>query len=92
MATIRQVKERQPDWFSRGNRRMFGDVEYKVLHGKTTGDPYLVRKTSMWSDMFGKPKTFVWRVNSLDDSLKIGPLVETVFNDLWAVKRWMKGA
>jgi len=91
MATLRQVKQAQPEWFSRDNKRFFGDVSYRVLHSKATGDPYLVRKTSAFTDMFGQSKRYHYRINPLDSStLKIQPLIDSEFGDLWAVKRWLK--
>jgi len=91
MASVLQsVKARQPEWFSRDNRRFFGDVSYRVLYGKATGERYLVRLTSMFSDMFGQPKRHVWRVNVIEEDFKIGALVEDIFSDLWAVKEWLK--
>lgn len=92
MATLRQVKEAQPDWFSRKNKKFFNDIDYRVLHGKTSGEPYLVRATYAWSDMFGQKPRRHYRVNMLHDDLTIGPLFDTEYSDLWAVKRWLKTA
>jgi len=90
MATLQEVKAVQPDWFSRKNILFFSDVSYRVLHSKKTGKPYLARSTYAWSNMTGKNRTLHWRLNSLDEDLKIRPLVDVVFPDLWAVKRWLK--
>jgi hypothetical protein len=57
MTTMSEVRAAQPNWFSRENRRFFNDVSYKLLHGKVSRKPYLVRATYQWSDMFGQPKT-----------------------------------
>ena len=70
---LAEVKAAQPEWFSRGNMRFFGDHSYMVRYGKVTGDAYLVRSTDAWTDMFGQPKRLHYRVNFLDqDTLEIG--------------------
>ena len=90
MATLSDVRAAQPEWFSRKNKRFFGDVSYKVLHSKKTGEPYLVRGTYAWTDMFGSPRRLHYRINPLDDKLDIRPLVDVIFADLWEVKRWLR--
>ena len=92
MTTLAEVKSAQPDWFSRDNRRFFNDVGYRILHGKVSRRPFLVRSTYMWSDMFGSPKRLCYRVNPLADDLKIKPLVDTQFRDLEEVREWLKEA
>ncbi len=89
--TLTDVRNAQPGWFSRGNKRLFGDVSYKLLHGKTSKQPFLVRSTFMWSDMFGQPKTLCYRVNTIKADLSIGPLIDKVFHSLDDVKEWLKG-
>ena len=84
------VKDRQPEWFSRKNKRFFGDVSYRILYGKATGNPYLVRSTYAFTDMFDQPRTLHYRVNKLADDLEISDLLDEVFPNLPAVKRWMK--
>lgn len=88
--TLADVKAAQPEWFSRKNKRFFGDVGYKVLHGKVSGKPFLVRSTYAWSDMFGQPKRLTWRVNPLDEKLDIRPLVDEQFRSLDDVKEWLQ--
>ena len=89
MATLSDVKQANDSWFSPKNKRFFGDIDYRVLHGKE-GETYLVRSTYQWSDMFGRPKTICWRINLLSDELKILPLVDTVFKSLDSVKDWLR--
>lgn len=88
--TLAKVKARQPEWFSRGNKKFFGDVSYRVLYGKRTGEPYLVRSTYAWSAMFSGKRTLHYRVNQLHDYLEIGSLLDEVFPNLPAVKCWIK--
>jgi len=88
--TIQEVRAAQPEWFSRKNMRFFGDVSYKVLHS-SSHKPYLVRLTAMWSDMFGQPKTYRYRVNEIDSGAKIGKLLDQQFRDIEAVKRYLRG-
>ena len=96
MTTLTQVKEVQPQWFSKENKRFFNDVSYRVMIGKQSHSPYLVRYTAAWSDMFGQPKRFHYCINHLDpETLKIGHLIEkdnmTIqFMDIDAVKDWLR--
>ena len=92
MTTLAEVRAAQPEWFSRKNRRYFGDVSYKVLHGKVSRKPYLVRATYQWSDMFGQPRILRYRVNPIKDDLDIGLLVDQQFRDLEQVKEWLQTA
>jgi len=88
---LSQVKEAQQDWFSRKNKKFFGDVDYRVLHGKATGNAFLVRSTYRWSDMFGQDKKLVWKINELDqDTCKIRSLIDKDFRDIDSVKDWLK--
>lgn len=88
---IRNLKMAQPDWFSRGNKRFFNDVAYRVLRGKETGNIYLVRSTYGWTDMFGGKRKLHWRINAVDPvTLRIGELVNETFADIWEVRKWLK--
>lgn len=89
MTTLSEVKQAQPEWFSRGNKRFFNDLTYKVLHGKKSKRPFLVRKTYMWSDMFGRERRISWRINPLREDLTIAPLVDEIFRDYESVKEWL---
>jgi len=89
MATMTDVRAAQPEWFSRGNKRFFGDVSYKLLHSATR-KPFLVRGTFAWTDMFNQPKRLHYRVNPLSETLEIQPLIDTIFSDMEAVKDWLK--
>ena len=90
MVTLAQVRAAQPEWFSRKNRRFFGDVSYKILHGKVTHKPYLVRATNAWTDMFGQPKRLHYRLNRLKDDLTIGTMLDQSFPSIEAVKYWLE--
>ena len=87
--TLTDIRTMQPDWFSRKNKRFFGDCSYKLLHGKVSKKPFLVRATYAWSDMFGSPKRLHYRVNTIKDDLHIGNLVEQSFSDMDDVKDWL---
>ena len=86
---ISDVRQANQHWFSLGNQRFFGDMEYRVLHSRQ-GNPYLVRRTKMWSDMFGQKPTQVFRVNCLNPDLSIGELEDPIFSSLSDVKVWLK--
>ncbi len=89
--TLAAVRARQPEWFSPQNKRFFGDVSYRVLYGKLTGQPYLVRATYAWTDMFGGPRRLHYRINELADDLTIGSLFDEQFVSIQIVKDWLKG-
>ena len=88
---LSDVKQAQPGWFSRKNKRFSGDISYRVLHGKQSGDAYLVRSTFAWSDMFGKEKRLSWRVNAIDqETCEIRPLIDREFSSIDSVKFWLR--
>lgn len=86
---ISDVRAAQPEWFSRKNMRFFGDVSYKVLHSGSH-KPYLVRLTAMWSDIFGQPKTYRYRVNEIEPDLSIGSLLDKQFSSIDSVKDYLR--
>lgn len=92
--TLTDIRAVQPEWFSRKNKRFFGDVGYKLLHGKSSKQPFLVRSTYAWSDMFGQPKRLTYRINAIEPDLTIGSLVENgkEFRDMFQVKEWLEVA
>ncbi|MCK5608857.1 hypothetical protein KAR91_43695 [Candidatus Pacearchaeota archaeon] len=89
MVTLAKVRQANKTWFGDGKAKFFGDVNYQILHSEKTGKAYLVRSTYAWSDMFGKRKQLHWRLNPLDECLKIRPLIDDVFPHLQAVKVWL---
>ena len=89
---MRKIREANEGWFSRKNKRFFGDVSYRALRGKTTGNLFLVRSTYAWSDMFGSPKRLSWRINTIGDDYSIGPLLDETFRDIHAAKAYLKTA
>lgn len=90
-ATMTQVRAAQPNWFSRSNKRFFGDVWYRLYHGKVSRKPFMVRATFAWSDMFGRQKTLHYRVNEVNaETLQLGNLVDKSFRDLDDVKEWLR--
>lgn len=87
---LRTVKEAQPHWFSLKNKRFFGDVSYRVLRGKKSGEAFLVRSTYAWSNMFG-PKRLHYRINVINqETKKIGDLIDDTFTSIYAVKNYLK--
>ncbi len=87
---LRKLVSDSPNWFSGGNKRFFGDRQYFGMYGGKTGNPYLVRSTYAWSDMFGQPKTLTYRVNKIRDengTYTIGSLLDTVYATLSEVKQ-----
>lgn len=88
---LRAIKQANEGWFSRGNKRFFNDVEYRGYYGKKTGTAFLVRSTYAWTDMFDQPRRLHYRINNLNqDTLEIEPLIEEEFNDIFAVKAWLR--
>ncbi len=88
---LRNIKQANPQWFSRGNKRFFNDVSYRAYYGKKTGKAYLVRSTYAWTDMFDRPKVLHYRINNVNqDTLEIDQLIDEVCNDIFAVKAWLR--
>ena len=95
MTTIAQVMAANPNWFSRDNKRFFGDLSYKVLHGKVSHTPFLVRKTNAWTDMFDGLKKPHFVVNAIEPgTLKVlsmvpGDVEHRRFKDIEEVKEFL---
>lgn len=90
MKTLTDVKAAQPTWFSKENKRFFGDINYRVLHSGITKLPYLARSTYSWSDMFGREKEITYRLNLIENNNKIGHMLDEVFHSWSALKSWLK--
>lgn len=89
--SLSDIKQANSGWFSRGNKRFFGDVSYMAYYGKKTGKLYLVRSTYAWTDMFGSPKTLHYRINNINqDTLDIENLIDDKFDCLADVKAWIR--
>jgi hypothetical protein len=86
--TMADVRAAQPEWFSRKNKRFFGDVSYRILHAH--GKAFLVRSTYAWTDMLGGSRRLHWRVNELDSNMVIRKLLDKSFADLDDVKSYLK--
>jgi len=90
MVTIADVKRANPLWFSKENRRFFGDVDYRVLRDRSE-QAYLVRGTYGWTDMFGEPKRLRYRLNPVTEEGNILSLMNGEFKSLGDVKEWLRG-
>ncbi len=69
----------QPEWFSKKNRKFINDIRYRLLFGKKTKSPYLVRETIAF-----------WAVNPIDENKKIKSMVAQEFKTIDDVKEWLK--
>jgi len=87
--TVARVRHYNPQWFSKGNKRFFGDSWYRVRKARS-GKYYLLRSTSQWSDMFGGTKKYVYKLNGLTPMLKIESLVDETFGSIEQVNAWLK--
>lgn len=96
---LRELQEQNPEWFSKKNKRFFQDRTYFFMYSGKTGNPYLVRSTYGWSDMFDKPLTLVYRINAIDSEIidntytgkmSIGKLLDDEFDSLQDVKKFLK--
>lgn len=86
---LSDVRVAQPEWFSRENKKFFGDISYKVLHGKKSKKPFLVRLTKAWTGSFGGKEQLHYRINPLNDTLDIQPLIDEIFISIDDVKDWL---
>jgi hypothetical protein len=89
-ALMREIKAAQPQWFSRGNKRFFHDVQYAAYYGKATGNRYMVRSTYAWTDMFGNAPRLHYRINRIGENHEIQPLVDGEFKTWESVQQWLR--
>ena len=89
--TIAALRAAHPNFFERKTCRLFGDVSYRILTHRD-GTKYLVRYTAQWSDMFGSPKRYRYRLNPIGvaPDYKILPLIDQEFSNLDEVKDWLR--
>ena len=88
---LREIKMQNIAWFHPSNKRFFGDVYYRAYYGKKSGNPYLIRATYAWTDMFGQPRKLHYRINRVNPNTKeIEPLIEDTFKDIYEVKTWLR--
>ena len=87
---LKTIKERNPQWFSSENKRLFGDISYSLAYGGKTDKKYLLRSTYAWTDMMGQPKIKHYRINKIEDDLKIGELIDIIFRNKNSAKNWLK--
>ena len=87
--TITALRQANTKWFSPENKQFFGDLEYRVLHGKSK-TPYLVRRTYAWSNMFDGIRKSHWRINPIGVDLSILTLHDEIFESLDDVKQTLK--
>jgi hypothetical protein len=87
---MRAIRAANPGWFSAKNMRLFGDHYYTAYYGRVSGNPFMVRLTDAWTDMFGKPTRTHYRINAVDpETKKMGSLIDGEFNSLDAVRAWL---
>jgi hypothetical protein len=87
---LRELKEHNKTWFNPQNKRLFGDKSYKVLHGQRTGNPYLIRSTTAWTDMFDGVKKLHYRINPIRNDFQILLLIDSIFYSLDEIQAWVK--
>ena len=87
---MNKIREAQPEWFSRKNKKFFGDVSYRSLKGKISGKPFLVRSTFAWSDMFAGNRNLHYRIHVIKDDYTIGSLIDKSFKDIESVKAYLR--
>jgi hypothetical protein len=88
--TLQDVKLANLQWFDPKAKRMLGDCRYWVKYGHKSGQPFLVRSTFAWTDMFGGPRRLHYRINPLDEKLDIKSLIDKEFSDMDDVREWLK--
>jgi hypothetical protein len=91
---LQLVKEAQPEWSRPKNGRAFGDPNfgdrgYRVLKGKVSGEWFLVRSAWWWREPW-QAAPLIWRINPIEENLRIGPLIEDIFSNLEAARAWLR--
>ena len=90
MIRLADVKQANYNWFKPENKRFFGDLNYFILHNNE-GNPFLIRETNAWSDMFDGIKKPHFRINTINpETLKIGELHDRIFKTREEVKEYLK--
>jgi hypothetical protein len=87
---LTEIRSAQPSWFSAENKRFFGDVRYHAYRSKSTHEPYLVRETYGWSDMFGQTPRLTFRINAVDpETFQIRSMLDDVFSSLTQAREFV---
>jgi|TARA_R100001530_G_C4319483_1_gene155308 hypothetical protein len=86
--TLQDLKSANQQFFAKGNKRFFGDIDYRLLTGKESKTKFLIQHTYQWSDMFGGPKKAVFVVKRISTDGKILSQVEQ-FDTLAEVKNYL---
>ena len=90
MLSLAQIKKHNQKWFSKGNKKFFGDVSYFVETGKS-GKTYLIRSTYAWTDMFSGVKILHYRANPIaPETFDIEPLIDSIFKSRKEVTEWLE--
>lgn len=91
MLSLKQVKAHNGEWFSRKNKRFFGDIRYWTKQGKISCHTYLIRSTFAWTDMFDHEKSLHYRINPINpDTFEIEPLIDGIFPSIHSINEWLK--
>ena len=84
--SIADVRQANPMWFDKRTVRFMGDINHRILHDKQR-QPYLVRLTYAWTDMFGGERIAHWKINPIGQNLELLPLDDRIFRTLADVKK-----
>lgn len=87
--TISEVRAANPEWFTRKNKRLRGDISYSVGEAKVSGRMYLVRYTYAATNMFGGPKIAHYRLHELNSPI-IGDLTKEHFRNVDLLNAWLR--
>jgi len=87
--TLKDVKRKNVNWFSKANKRFFGDVDYWLYHGRD-GQHYLVRLSKAFSDMFGNIPQYRYYINPVSDDGEIEHLLDVSFSTRKEAKEFIK--
>lgn len=87
---LRTIKYHNKEWFSKDNKKFFGDINYYGMYSEKTGERYLVRSTYAWTDMFGGERKLHYRINKIEENFKIGDLINDTFESMNQVLEWLK--
>ena len=84
MATLADLRQANPMWFGRGNRRFFRDKRYKVINYR--GKVYLAQETC---GMSGGSNPY-WKLRPIGADLKIQAPVEQTFPSFEGCREWVQ--
>lgn len=86
---LQKIIDANPVWFSRSNKRFFGDRKYLARYGGITGALYLCQETAMWNWSGGR-RQYVWWIHLINDNYEVGQRLDIMLEGKVALNQWLR--